>query len=448
MGIERPIETYEISKDIDLVSYLMNLVKTKRQKAYFFVCSVNGDGTGWEQKSFNKKEIDKAISYINQNIKKRIFVSTALFDTRKREEEQIGQIRKIVLDLDIYKSEKIKDMYIEDVYEEIKERFFDTGVIPKANVYTLSGGFEGGLYLEWDLKYTPGGNVLKKRRVVAKILFELLKDYAPDAKSLDSVHVFGVPETINWKYGKNAIVQSYSNNVPSYTLAALSRNLPSLWDVWKKEKNIETVKEKTYRKSKKNTAIIPIHNERTLAHDHIVSIKQLINLRLGQMEFYREKTLFFVRNAYHKMHQKRFYDGDPSLFVESYKLACEVNEMFEEPISDAEIRKSTLNTQKLYKFKTETINEWFDITLEEQIQLKVKTPEAKKEKSKIQMRELRESRGMGTMEDYNQKRKADKEHLLEMLRRALERNPKAKRQELADLLEVTPRYISMLKKEL
>lgn len=446
MGIKRPIETYEITREIDLVSYLNNLVKTKRQNAYFFVCSVNGDSTGWEQKSFHKSEIDKAISYINKNIKKRIFVSTSLFNSRERVEEEIGQIRKIVIDLDIYKSKKLKDMYLEDVYEEIKERFFESGVIPMANVYTLSGGFEGGLYLEWDLKYTPGGNVLKKRRVIAKILFELLKEYEPDAKSLDSVHVFGAPETINWKYGKNATVQSFSNGVSSYSLAELSRSLPSLWDVWKKEKKIETEKEKPYTRSKKDALIVPIHKERTLAHDHIVSIKQLIELRMGQMEFYREKTLFFVRNAYHKMHQKRFYDGDPTLFVESYKLACEINQMFEEPLSEAEIRKNTLNTKKLYKFKTETINDWFDISLDEQIKLKVKTPEAKNEKSKRQMRELRGSKG--SIEEYNQRRKEDKEHLLDMIRRHLEMNPKVNKKELAKTLDISRSYLYQLINEI
>lgn len=443
MGIKKPIEEIQLN-EIDLESYLYHLVKTNRKKAYFFVCTVNGDGTGWEQKSFHKTEMDKALTYIKKNKNKRIFVPTVLFNTRERIEEQIGQIRKILIDLDIYKIAKFKGVSPEDVFEDIKKRFFDTGKIPTSNAVTFSGG---GLYLEWDLKYTPGGNVLSKRRVVAKIIFELLKEYGPDAKSLDAVHVFGLAQTINWKYGKDAVVRTLVNDVPTYTLAALSRSLPSLWDVWKKEKKIETEKEKIYDKNKV-VSIVPIHKERTLAHDHIVSIKQLIALRSGHMEYYREKTLFFVRNAYHKMHSKRFYDGDTTLFQESYKLACEINQLFKEPLTDAEIRKNTLNTKKLYRFKTETINEWFEISLDEQIQMKVKTPEAKREKSKRQMRELRQKRGSMTKEEYNQERAESKAHLLDMLRRLLEKNPKAKRKELAELLGVTPQRISQLKKEI
>ncbi|WP_419956563.1 replication protein (plasmid) [Neobacillus niacini] len=428
--------------EIDLESYLIDLVKTRRKKAYFFVCTINGDGTGWDQKSFHKSELDKALQYIRKNKNKRIFVPTMLFDSRNRLEENIGQIRKIIIDLDIYKSEKHKDRQLEEVVQEITEKYFDTNKIPTSNAITYSGG---GLYLEWEFQYTPGGNVLQKRRVVAKILYEMLKEYGPDAKCLDAVHVFGLAGTINWKYGNDSVVRTFKNDLPPYTLSEVARNLPSLWDVWQIQEKIQTKKEKKPTK-KQMAAILPIHKERTLAHDHIVTIKQLIQVRNGDMDGYREMALFFVRNAYHKMHTKRFSEGDETLYLESYKLACEVNGMFTNPLKDAEIRKNTLNTKKLYRFKTETIVDKFDITLDEQIKLKVKTKDAKREKSKRQMRELRGSKG--SREEYNQERKNDKEHLLDMLRRLLEKNPKAKNKDLAGLLGVTPQWISQLKKEL
>lgn len=403
MGIKKTEEIRELSFDnaIDLKRYMVNLLKTRKQNSYFFVCTANGDGTNFTQKSFHKSELNEALEYIHNNLNKRIFVPTVLFENRERVEETVGQIRKILIDLDLYKSEKHKDKKPEDVLKDIEKNFFQNKKIPFANAITYSGG---GLYLEWNLKFTPGGNVLQKRRVVMKILFEMLKEYAPDAKSLDAPHVFSLPETINWKYDKDAVVKTYENGLPDYTLSELARELPNLWEVWKVTRKIKTKKEKKRNFSaKKRTSIIPIHNERTLAHDHIVTIQQLIQLREGEMYGYREMALFFVRNAYHKMHSKRFYEKDETLFEESFQLALEVNQMFTEPLSEEEIRKSTFNDKKLYRFKTETINDWFDIELDEQIQIKVKTPEAKKEKSKRQMRELKEIKEENT-HDYKRKK--------------------------------------------
>lgn len=432
---------------IDLESYLYDLLKTRKRNAYFFVCTVNGDGSNFNQRSFHKSEIGKALEYIKKNQNKRIFIPTALFETRERTEESIGQIRKIIIDLDPYKSGKYKGVPIEKIVEDIQTKFFSTGKIPVSNGITYSGG---GLYLEFHLKFTPGGNVLSKRRVVAKILYEMLKEYGPDAKSLDAPHVFSLADTINWKYGKNTVVKSFKNDLPDYSLSDLSRRLPNLWDVWKVNKKIKVEKDPKKPKTHTNNSnkVFPIHKERTLAYDHIRSIKQLINAREGEMTGYREMVIFFVRNAYHKMHSKRFYAGDIELFEESLKLACEINEMFTEPLTEDEITEGTLNTKKLYMFKTETIVEWFDITMDEQIQMKVKTRAAKNEKSKRQMKELRRSRGVSSREEYDQERKTDKEHLLNMLKRHLERNPKAKGKELAELLGVTPARISQLKKEL
>ena len=56
----------------------------------------------------------------------------------------------------------------------------------------------------------------------------------------------------------------------------------------------------------------------------------------------------------------------------------------------------------MYRFKTETRNDWFDITLEEQIRLKVKTTEAKNEKSKRQMREKRKKDGAVSNEELRE----------------------------------------------
>lgn len=426
---------------IDLENYLFNLLKTRKRNTYFFVCTVNGDGSDFKQRSFHKSEIDKALEYIKKNQNKRIFVPTTLFESRERTEESIGQIRKILIDIDPYKSQKYAKMSPEKVVEDMQLNLFSTEKVPTPNVVTYSGG---GFYLEYHLQFTPGGNVLLKRRVVAKILYELLKEYGPDAKSLDAPHVFGLADTINWKYGKNSVVKSYKNDLPDYSLADLSRRLPNLWDVWKTNKKIK-VEEDPKPKINIAAKVFPIHKERTLAFDHIISIKQLIRARNGEMTGYREMAIFFVRNAYHKMHSKRFYDGDITLFEESLELAFEINEMFSDELTVDEITKGTLNTKKLYNFKTETIVEWFDITLDEQIKMKVKTKVAKNEKSKRQMRELR---GSVSREEYIEQQKEKAEDKLWQLQKAMERYPGKKQKEYAEMLGVSPMRISQLMKQL
>ena len=60
-------EIEEISyynEKIDLESYLYDLLKTRKKDSYFFVCTVNGDGSNFAHKSFHKSEIHKAIKYI------------------------------------------------------------------------------------------------------------------------------------------------------------------------------------------------------------------------------------------------------------------------------------------------------------------------------------------------------------------------------------------------
>ncbi|PET75425.1 replication protein [Bacillus sp. AFS001701] len=424
---------------IDLESYLYNLLKTRKRNTFFFVCTVDGDGSNFNQRSFHKSEINKALEFIKKNQHKRIFVPTTLFESRERTEDSIGQIRKILIDIDPYKSEKYSSMSPEEVVEDMQVNLFATEKIPTPNVVTYSGG---GFYLEYHLQFTPGGNVLLKRRVVAKILYEMLKEYGPDAKSLDAPHVFGLADTTNWKYGKNSVVRSFKNDLPEYSLAGLSRSLPNLWDVWKVNKKIKVEKDIRRPKTSTNSVakVMPIHKERTLAFDHIVSIKQLIRARDGEMTGYREMAVFFVRNAYHKMHSKRFYEGDETLFEESLQLAFEVNKMFKGRLTEDEITEGTLNTKKLYNFKTDTIVDWFDITMDEQIKMKVKTKTAKNEKSKRQMRELREERG----QTREQRIERDKR----MIERYFKTNPDASNVQASKDLEISRPTLIKYRKEM
>ncbi|GAB6429032.1 replication protein [Bacillus cereus group sp. LD113LC] len=379
--------------EMDLYSYLKKIYKTGQKQAFFFICESNIHKNhhaekNWIQKSYRASEIDKAFSDIVKSDGVDIYGSTNLHGSRKRESENVIQIPAIILDLDFYNTKKYKEFTAQQLVEELEELYFKKETIPYPNGIVMSGG---GIYLVWWFKFTPGmeGTILK-RRVVTKILYEMLKEYGSDAKTLDAAHVFRLPNTYNGKRKDKPEVRAFFNELADYTLADMARSLPNLWDVWKKRNKIKTSPDKT-RKS--GVLYVPEFKERTLAYDHMKDIERLIELRQGLCEGYREMMMFFLRDRYHTMHSKRFYERDEALYEESYSYVSEINQRFKNPLSESELRTQTLNKEKLYRFKTETRNAWFDITLEEQIKLKVKTTEAKNEKSKRQMRAKRKKDG-------------------------------------------------------
>jgi hypothetical protein len=408
--------------EMDLYSYLKKMYKTGQKQAYFFICESNihknkNAEKSWIQTSYRTSEIDVAFANIVKSDGVDIYGSTNLHNSRKRENENVIQIPAIILDLDYYNTDKYKDFTAQELVEELENVYFKTGKIPYPNGIVMSGG---GIYLVWWFKFTPGleGTILK-RKVVTKILYEMLKDYGSDAKTLDFAHVFRLPNTYNGKRKEKPEVRAFFNELADYTLADMARSLPNLWDVWKKKKKIKPSEDKP----KKNGVVYaPQFKERTLAFDHMRDIEKLIELRQGLCEGYREMMMFFLRDRYHTMHSKRFYERDETLYEESYSYVSEINQRFKNPLSESELRTQTLNKEKLYRFKTETRNAWFDITLEEQIKLKVKTTEAKNEKSKRQMRAKRKKGDDGAVNHTSTR---------EMIQKLLVSNPELSDREIA-----------------
>lgn len=102
-------------------------------------------------------------------------------------------------------------------------------------------------------------------------------------------------------------------------------------------------------------------------------------------------------------------------------------------------------------YKNITMLEYLGIVEDYYLQWKMNTIKIRNKKydaARKHFERLESGQIQGTMAEYNERRKQDKEHLLDMLRRHLEKNPKAKRKDLAELLGVDPSYISKLKKEI
>lgn len=93
--------------------------------------------------------------------------------------------------MDFYNTKKYKEFTAQQLVEELEELYFKKETIPYPNGIVMSGG---GIYLVWWFKFTPGmeGTILK-RRVVTKILYEMLKEYGSDAKTLTLPTFSGFP---------------------------------------------------------------------------------------------------------------------------------------------------------------------------------------------------------------------------------------------------------------
>jgi hypothetical protein len=446
MAIQQKIEQLSMfDKEIGLNQYL-DLYKSKMKNAWVILCEskANKDPKAdklWSQTAFRSKQKSEIKEFISSTDLIDLYITANAFGGPQRLSENVAHIPLFILDLDTYKSEKYKHMDPREVFQTLEEKEFGINV-PCPNGVVYSGG---GIYLVYGMKFTPGTEGTRsKRKVLMKILYELFKPYGADAKSLDDAHVFRPPGTLNGKNGLNKEVKAWFNDLPFYSLKDLQEELPSLWDVIRRDKKIEIEKERK-RKGHSSSEILPFFKGRSLASDRVKDIQTIAKIMKYDCEGYRELLLFLLRNYYHWEHKKRFHEGDTDLYLESYHLAMQLNRKFKDPLEEKEIRESTLNTKKLYMYKQKTINDLFDLDLDQQIQLRIKTPEAIRYKDKLRKRE---ERGSVSREDYLQIQQQQTEEKLLQLKVLIRKNPKAKRKELAEKLGVTPQRISQLKKQL
>lgn len=416
MALEKAQLGNQFIYEMNLFEYLSTLYgRDKRKNATMFICenTMNADKT-WLQKGFYIHNLDQAFDYlIGHDRMTDMYCTTNVHNSLySRTTETVYSIPAIIFDLDFYKSKKYGDFKLSMLLEELEEQFFSKGIIPYPNGIVNSGG---GCYLVWWFKFLPVDKerkLLTKRKVIMKILFELLKDFGADAKSLDHPHVFRFPQTKNSKNGNE--VAAYFNALPEYNFSEFARSLPSLWDVWKTTRKIDLDSDKKRRKSKPKAPkslskkVVDFNSIVNRMYKQIESMFELAKLRNGECDGYREMMCFFVRDRYHSMYMHRFYAEDETLFEESFKKIQQLNKLFNNPLTDAELEKQTLNTKKLYKFKNDTLADWFDLTFDEQLAIDITTGDAKKEKSKRQMRNLR-----GSKEGHDEKKKRIEDYFKE-----------------------------------
>ncbi|WDI00127.1 hypothetical protein PUW24_26470 (plasmid) [Paenibacillus urinalis] len=175
---------------------------------------------------------------IESSDQKDYYITANAFKSVHRVTEDSVQVPALILD---YKSLKYGSMAPEDVLPLLERDYFGK-VVPYPNGVVFSGY---GLYLVYDMQFTPGtpGTILK-RKVIMKILFELLKDFGADSKSLDTAHVSVFLVRSTAKTAKKSKFTLGLIRCLDKRCSSCSKVFPSLWDVYKKERKIVAQKEK------------------------------------------------------------------------------------------------------------------------------------------------------------------------------------------------------------
>lgn len=372
-----------------------------------------------------------------------VYFSQNTFFRPQRSIENVRQLRSLYVDLDFY----LFNYNPSWVMGKLDHEYFGS-TIPEPNILIFSGQ---GLVLIWLLDPVPY-KALPLWQAVQNFLLDELSDLGGDPKAADAARIFRVAGSINSKNGVE--VHAEYRHGHRYELRQIQFDyLPDLNDALNLEPN---KKPKPGRKKK----IVQMYNTYKLHYARLLDLVKLVELRDYDIKGYRETICFLYR------YWLCCYSNDP---VESLNQTMTFNLQFTSPLSLDEVEKATGSAEKAWKARNneeanriakekgypgagynisnKKLISWLDITEDEQTHLKtiIGTPE-KNRRKRIANREMRRQQGVKKREDYIMQQKNRTNQKLRLLRDLILKNPQATRKELAELLEVTPRRITQLKK--
>lgn len=405
--------------------------------------------TGRFTQSFFKP--DDLADHLTQVMGEDVFFSQNTFYRKARRIETVRQLRSLYVDLDFY----IFNYAPEQILYWLEQDFFRTA-IPEPNLIIFSGQ---GIVLIWTIEPAPY-LALPLWQAIQNYLINQLKPLGGDPKAADAARIFRLAGSTSSKNGNEVRVQ-YRHDY-QYTLREIQNDyLPEL-----------KPKEKRAKPGRKKK-IVHLFNLYTLHAARLQDLDTLVRIRNGEMPQCREFALFLYR------YWSCCFENDPRTAL-SHTL--EFNRTFAQPLPEREAVKATESAQKAYLAKSDKeANErakamgypgagyrisnaklitWLGITELEQQSLKTiigtkeknrrkrlayhANPEAKKQA----VTEYRRKKGIRPMEEYNQARKTKKEHNMEILKKAMEENPKASIRKLAQITGISKTHVGELKKEL
>lgn len=369
-----------------------------------------------------------------------VFFSQNTFYRKARRIETIRQLRSLYVDLDFY----IFNYDPQWILGKLEIEFYKQS-IPEPNLIIFSGQ---GIVLIWMIEPVPY-KALPLWQAVQNYLIKELKPLGGDPKAADAARVFRIAGSTSSKNGNQVNVE-YRHDY-RYTLRDIQHDyLPEL-----------TPKQDKPKKGRKKK-IVHLFNVYSLHAARLQDLNTLVELRHGEMEGYREITLFLYR------YWSCCFTGDPQ---EALAQTLDFNKAFSCPLSRKEAIKATESAQKAwtakndaeanerakamgypgagYRISNAKLIDWLGITPEEQRHLSTIIGPKEKRARDLKAKELqRREEGIRPMAEYNKERAEIKMTKKEILQQAMRDNPTASIRKLAEITGISKSHVSDLKKEI
>lgn len=404
---------------------------------YITIAKKDSRSGSFEQYYYRPEDL---ASHLTQVMGEDVFFSQNTFYRKARRIETIRQLRSLYVDLDFY----IFNYDPNWILGKLELEFYRQ-TIPEPNLIIFSGQ---GIVLIWMIEPVPY-KALPLWQAVQNYLIKELKPLGGDPKAADAARIFRLAGSTSSKNGNEVDVQ-YRHDY-RYTLRDIQNEyLPEL----------TPKKDKPTRGRKKK--VVHLYNLYSLHNARLRDLDKLVTMRHGEMEGYREITLFLYR------YWSCCFTGDPQ---EALQQALEFNQTFTRPLSQKEAVKATASAQKAYAAKSDKeanerakamgypgagyrisnakLIEWLGITPEEQRHLKTIIGPKEKRARDLRAKEAkRREEGIRPMAEYNQERADKKDSKKEILRRAMEEHPKASIRKLSEITGISKSHVGDLKKEI
>ncbi|OVE34257.1 replication protein [Priestia aryabhattai] len=369
-----------------------------------------------------------------------VYFSQNTFYKPARSIENIRQLRALYVDIDFYILNYDYNWILGNI-----DLLIDDRELPNPNLIINSGR---GVVCVWLIESVPS-KALPLWQAVQKDFFRKLERFGGDSKASDAARVFRIAGSINSKNGE-AVTVNYRHE-ERYILRELQEEyLPDL-----KPKNVPSRKG---RRSK----VQNLYNSYSLHHARLMDLVKLVELRSYDVKGFRETILFLYR------YWKCCFLNDTDRALEE---TLAFNAQFVVPLPKREAIRATKSAEKAwsakndeeadriarekgypgagYNISNKKLIDWLDINAEEMQQLStIIDANEKRRRKRIANEKMRREQGMKTMKEYNEERKEQTEDKLWQLQKAMERHPKAKRAELAEMLGLSVYRIDQLKRKL
>lgn len=282
-----------------------------------------------------------------------IYFSLNTFRKFSRRVENICELTSCYLDIDYYNTEYTKEQILGNI-----DILIEDGDIPVPTFIVDSGR---GLYLIWHLKRLPR-EALPTWRTFQEYLYNQLKDFGADRKSLDAARIFRVDNSINTKNNKKVQVLSYYP--VRYDLHQLEKNyIPDLY-AYK-----QNMKRGVSKPKHKKGSVLYYFNNHSLYYNRMIDLARLCELRNYDLEPYhcREQILFLYR------YYACCYSENPEQGLEDM---LELNALFKDPLPEYEVIRATRSAEKAFKtrkynYRNQTLIDLLGIDADEQTFMKV-----------------------------------------------------------------------------